>query len=234
MPEEDEIPADSPQEEKRPAAPMLDVHPVHEKIHSWRDFLLHLLTITIGLFIALSLEGLVEWHHHRQLVHEAEMSLHAEIRSNAAGLSGAVADIEKQHQKLAADVTTLKQLINTGKLPKDSNLEITFNVRGFENLSWKTAQSTNALSYMSYETAKQYAQIYELQDQFEIAEHQAARDAIVSLGPFMNMGKEEGPSRAEAPAMKEHIEILQAQLLLLNSLVTKLDEQYKKFLAAKH
>ena len=71
-----------------------------------------------------------------------------------------------------------------------------------------------------------------MQDQLETAEQQAARDAIVSLAPFVNMGKEEEPSRVEALAMKEHIEILQAQLLLLNSLVTKLDQEYKKFLAA--
>jgi hypothetical protein len=40
--------------------PMLDVHPPHEPAHSWRDILIHLATITIGLFIALSLEGRVE------------------------------------------------------------------------------------------------------------------------------------------------------------------------------
>ena len=212
---------------------MLDVHPVHKSVHGWRDFLLHLLTITIGLFIALSLEGLLEWHHHRNLVHEAVASLHEEIRSNAAGLGGAVTDIKQQREKLAGDVKVLKQLIHTGKLPKNSNLEITFNIRGFENLSWRTAQSTNALSYMPYETAKQYAEIYDLQEQLEVAEREAARDAIISLAPFLNMGKGDGPSRAEAPAMKEHIEILQAQLILLDSLVTKLDGEYKKFLAAE-
>ena len=47
---------------------MLDVHPPHEKVHGFKDFLLHILTITIGLLIALSLEGCVEWRHHRHLV----------------------------------------------------------------------------------------------------------------------------------------------------------------------
>ena len=46
---------------------MLDVHPPHEKVHGFKDFLLHILTITIGLLIALSLEGCVEWRHHRHL-----------------------------------------------------------------------------------------------------------------------------------------------------------------------
>ena len=62
---------------------MLDVHPPHEKVHGFKDFLLHILTITIGLLIALSLEGCVEWRHHRHLVAEARESLHEEIKANA-------------------------------------------------------------------------------------------------------------------------------------------------------
>ncbi len=48
--------------------------------------LLDLATITIGLLIALGLEGCVEWQHHRHLVHEAEASLRAEIKSNESTL----------------------------------------------------------------------------------------------------------------------------------------------------
>ena len=51
---------------------MLEVHPPSEPVHGWRDFLIHLATITIGLLIALSLEGCVEFWHHRSLVHEME------------------------------------------------------------------------------------------------------------------------------------------------------------------
>jgi hypothetical protein len=42
---------------------VLDVHPPHEPVHGWRDFFVHPATITIGLLIALSLEGCVEWRH---------------------------------------------------------------------------------------------------------------------------------------------------------------------------
>jgi hypothetical protein len=38
----------------------VEVSPPHQPIHSWKDFLLHLLTITIGLFIALTLDRLPE------------------------------------------------------------------------------------------------------------------------------------------------------------------------------
>ena len=50
---------------------MLDVHPPHEKMHGFKDFLLHLLTITIGLLIALGLEGCVE--HWKQTRAEQKM-----------------------------------------------------------------------------------------------------------------------------------------------------------------
>ena len=65
---------------------MLDVHAPHESVHGWRDFFVHLATITIGLLIALGLEGCVEWMHHRNLVKEVEVSLHDEIRNNSEGL----------------------------------------------------------------------------------------------------------------------------------------------------
>jgi hypothetical protein len=46
--------------ESERTTPMLDVHAPHEPIRGWKDFLLHLFTIMVGLLIALGLEGLVE------------------------------------------------------------------------------------------------------------------------------------------------------------------------------
>jgi hypothetical protein len=34
------------------SAPMLDVHPPHESIHTWRSFFIHIATIVVGLLIA--------------------------------------------------------------------------------------------------------------------------------------------------------------------------------------
>ena len=201
-------------------------------MHGWRDFLLHLLTITIGLLIALSLEGCVEWQHHRHLVHEAEASLHAEIKSNADGLHAVAADIKKQQNTLNHDIVVLKAIIKDGKAPPDDHMEIAFHIAGFDNVSWKTAQSTGSLSFMPYAEAEEYASIYDLQDQLDMAQKQAARDAILSLGPFVNMPKGEKPNPAEAASVMEHIEVLQGQLLLVDSLVKGLDGEYKKFLAS--
>jgi hypothetical protein len=60
----------------------MEVHPVHHAPRTWRDFFLHLLTITIGLFIALTLQAGVESIHHRHLVSEARENLRREIQIN--------------------------------------------------------------------------------------------------------------------------------------------------------
>lgn len=209
---------------------MLDVHPPHEAVHGWRDFLLHLVTITIGLLIALSLEGCVEWQHHRHLVREAEESLRAEIKENAAGLAGTSAEIKKQQGELAHDVEVLTSVIKTGKMPKDDHMDIGFHVRGFANVSWRTAQSTGAMAYMPYATAQEYSSIYNQQDELDLEQRQTLRDATLSLAPFVGTDKDFVPTTEQAKVIVDRIQILQGQLFVLSSFVDGLDEQYKSFL----
>ena len=212
---------------------MLDVHPPHEAVHGWRDFFIHLATITIGLLIALGMEGCVEWMHHRNLVKEVEVSLHDEIRHNSEGLVKTQEDVRKQQEVLAKDVAVLKEIIRTHKEPEKGSLEINFHISGFNNVSWQTAQTTGALAYMPYARAQEYSDIYSTQSEIDVAQHQAARDAIISLAPFLNMSDSDPvPTAEEATQMKQHIEVLQGQLMLLNAMVTSLDAEYKKFLAA--
>lgn len=215
------------------AVPVIDVHPPHEPLHGWRDFFVHLFTITIGLLIALSLEGLVEWQHHRHLVHEAEASLRTEIQGNAKSLPDAIAGLHKYQDQLKHDVTVLKYVMKNHKMPEHDHMEIGFNITSFDDVSWKTAQATTALSYMPYKQAQEYADIYITQSELFVSEQQAARDAIVSLGPFLNTAEgDPDPTAEQAEAMKEKIETLQGQLLLVDSLMKSLDGEYKKFLTA--
>jgi hypothetical protein len=214
---------------------MLDVHPPHHPILTWQEFLVHLGTITIGLLIALSLEGWAEWMHHRHLVHEAEASLSGEIDRNAHSLGGVVDDLHKNQADLKHDVAVLDQVVDTGKMPEHEHMNISFHIHGFDNLGWKTAQATGAASYMSYEQAQQYADIYATQDELAEAEKQAARDAILSLAPFMDADAHRpDPTREEAKAMREKIQTLLGQLLLVDSLMTSLDKSYQKYQAAHH
>jgi hypothetical protein len=62
--------------------PMLDVHMPHGGLHTWKDFWIHLGTITLGLLIAISLEQTVEALHHSQQRHQLEEDLRAEAENN--------------------------------------------------------------------------------------------------------------------------------------------------------
>jgi hypothetical protein len=63
---------------------MLDVHPPHESIQTWKAFFVHIATIVIGLLIAVALEQTVEFFHHRHLVAETREALHEEMQKNIA------------------------------------------------------------------------------------------------------------------------------------------------------
>ena len=61
---------------------MLDVHVPHKSEHTWTDFIIHIATITVGLFIAVGLEQTVEHFHHLHQRHQLEEDLRDELRTN--------------------------------------------------------------------------------------------------------------------------------------------------------
>lgn len=212
---------------------MLDVHSPTEPVHGWRDFFIHLVTITIGLGIALSLEGCVEWRHHRSLVHEAETSLQIEIAANAREVQKALDNVREEQKVLTQDVVMLRKIIANPKTPNQETPVIKFTLPSFDEVSWETAKSTGALSYMPYEQAHAYSELYNQQNDVSVAEQQATRDAVLCVAPFVNLEQVAPKLSAEdAPSVKQRIEILQAQLYVVESQTRDLDEKYKKFLAA--
>lgn len=62
--------------------PILEPHAPHETIRSWRSFIVHIATITIGLLIAIALEQCVEYLHHVHQRHQLQHDLLEEARRN--------------------------------------------------------------------------------------------------------------------------------------------------------
>jgi hypothetical protein len=212
---------------------VLDVHAPHEPIHGWRDFFIHLATITIGLLIALSLERVVEWQHHRHLAHQAKVSLGNEIRGNAKEVPVALEDVRNLHAMLKQDIAVLNRIIADPKKPNRENITFKYKIRWFNDTGWRTAQSTTALLYFPYDEALQYSDMYDQQAYIDTAEQQAIRDAVIAVGPLQNLKPgDPNPGGEEAARIKEHVEILQGQLNHIQSLIEELDSEYKKFLAA--
>ncbi|MEO6807066.1 MAG: hypothetical protein ABI286_12155 [Edaphobacter sp.] len=72
----------APSKESKEPSPMIDIHPPEHTPHSWRDFFIHIITIVIGLLIAIGLEQTVEAIHHRHQRHQLQEDLHNEAEQN--------------------------------------------------------------------------------------------------------------------------------------------------------
>src|ERR1700679_1618802 len=117
---------------------MLDVHPPHEKMHGFKDFLLHLLTITIGLLIALGLEGYAEHWKQKELKKDADTKLRQEIRDNAQE----IALVHKATASEQANLRTIIEFMSARKKnqPYDARqIRLDFTAGDLNSASWKTA-----------------------------------------------------------------------------------------------
>lgn len=137
----------------------MDVHPPHLPIHTWKDFLLHLLTITIGLFIALTLEASIESIHHRHLVREAHRSLRQEIEANHVRYANNLQWLRDNRLQLRRDMEQLRQL-RDGKVPDHPNLSWIWDWKSYNESAWDTARESGAVPYMTTDWISLYSSVY--------------------------------------------------------------------------
>lgn len=208
---------------------MLDVHFPHGKLHGLRDFLLHLFTITVGLLIALGLEGCVERLHHRHLVHEAETGMQREIAGNAKGMPALRQQVSSERKELEANLAVL-QAIKDAPAARHDKFSVTFRMQSFDDVTWKTAQTTGAFALMPYADANSYSTIYSTQAEVDREQREIVTD-LMRVGSFVITEKpDEQPTAAQIEVMKQQIGMVQFRLLLLSSFLDNLERQYADFL----
>jgi hypothetical protein len=162
---------------------MLDVHPPGHTIYGMRDFFLHLLTITIGLLIALGLEASVEALHHRHQRIEAEATIRRELEENRRKVDAAGHGIESELKGMIVILNYLEAR-QQGKPGDLTGATLSFSEGPLQDAAWRTAASTGVLSYMDYSTAEKYAKAYKEQDLYETMQQQALDDYL-QLGSFI-------------------------------------------------
>jgi len=164
----------------------MDIHAPEHPIHTWRDFFVHLFTITVGLFIALMLEAGVEWLHHRHIVTEARENIRTELEQNHRAMDGNIRDLGRNLQTMKDNIRTINVL---RKGSKSNNLSLAYSMQ-FSNPSeaaWNTARDTGALAYMPYSEVQSYADLYATQSDTnrqatEIAHHEFTLLAPTEMG----------------------------------------------------
>jgi hypothetical protein len=182
----------------------MDIHAPTSPVESLKDFFKHLSIVTVGILIALSLEGLLEWRRHRELAEEARANVMSEIRANEKDLQlflDAVPEIRK-NQMAALDA--VQGVLGRGKsgapVPPFS-----FRLAELSNTSWTTSQTIGALAFMPYAEVKKFAGVYQLQDEY-LRLQVRTEDAVVTAISLLSVNTNPGSlSKPELDAERDRI-----------------------------
>lgn len=161
----------------------MEIHAPEKPVHSFKDFLVHISIVTIGILIALALEGLREHFHNQHLVRETRESFHVEMEENRDNAAHECkADVVARDQ-LKAVVDSLPASL--AQHPQDvTRTLLAVRVPNYflTATAWQAALSTGALAHMSTTEAGAYAgaaegiRIYTEEQQIALPAQAAAAD----------------------------------------------------------
>ena len=157
---------------------MLDVHAPEHRISGTRDFLTHILTITVGLLIALALENAAEALHHHHQRAEAESNIRQELERNRDGLKQAAPMVVAERANLVKLIAALEGVISGQKDAMAQTASLEFDEEPIPDAAWVTASSTGALSYMDYGEVERFSGAYKEQSLLQTAEEKALDDYL--------------------------------------------------------
>jgi hypothetical protein len=209
----------------------MDVNPPLQPVHSWRDFLVHLVTITIGLFIALTLEASIESIHHRHLVRDAHSNLRQEIAANHALYARNLREMQQNRDRLMRDLDQLRQL-RDGKVPEHPDLSWRWAWDSYNEAAWNTARDSGAVPYMNTDWISLYSSLYAQQQYINATAHSILAEETRAAAALEVAGT---PSRLTA-AQIEALLIKSAEIDLsfasLETTMKALDDWYAEALKA--
>jgi hypothetical protein len=142
----------------------MEIHHPDGPIQSKKAVVLHMLTVVLGILIALGLAAVVQWAHHRALVREARARIAAEIKENKATIDKASATIPRTEDELKAIIAAMQQLEDGRDF--DGNLRFGFTNYALNSTAWKAAAASGAVTYMEYDELARYTDVYDLQQDF--------------------------------------------------------------------
>jgi len=131
---------------------MLDVHPPHHAAQSWRDFLVHIATIVIGLLIAIGLEQTVEAIHQRREARETRDALQKEYRENRRKISEETILWKTGTAALQSNLLVLRYLQQHPDTPQETlpgTLYWSISNMMFDRAAWNSAQQTGNIKLVA-------------------------------------------------------------------------------------
>ena len=127
-------------------------------MHSFKDFLIHIAIVTLGILIAFGLEGLRETIHTRHLLRETRESMHEEMTGDLERINLECGRVNRYNAALKSLGGAMPALAQRSPLEFGARLRDVQNPGYFLTANaWDTALSTGVLAHMPTAEVAAYA-----------------------------------------------------------------------------
>ncbi len=219
----------------------MEVHAPNKPILSWKEAVVHLCIVTVGILIALSLDGILESVRHRALVREARATLTAEVQSNRTELEHLIGELGVMQQHLEHGITVLDAVSADRQRAGEaaalfgsdtSSVIYSYDLVELNSASRTTAEMTGAFGLMSYAEVQKFTAAYHRQELYDRVQDQAFNSAMAafSLGHALNFQR---ASVAELEDVKSHLRLALGSLIIERDVAAALSKAYAKALPPK-
>lgn len=208
----------------------MEVHAPEHPIHTWRDFFIHIATITIGLLIALALEQTVEAIHHRHIVLVTRENIRREMERNEKNTQENLAKLSHEAQVMTANVEKARLLRDNPKAMGSGEMSFAFSFSSLDQAAWLSARDSGALAYMPSEEVQRYADVYSQQQLLTDAAIETSTQQIEAAGPLVAVAQPSDLSHEEAERLLQESARVLLRITALRQFVQQLDDQYKQTL----
>jgi hypothetical protein len=193
------------------------------------DYAFQFITVTVGMFIALFINGLVEWNRNRELVAEARVMIAREIADNNKDLDATVSSFPRDQAALLNAIKFADEMLSAHKTAITS-LELHYNLADLSDTSWRTAERTGALSQMDYGEVQRYSKLYDFQELFLVRQREAV--ALLANASSLISGNfdPDKPNPKDLEIFRQRVMELRAALNIQEGFAKKLAENYAEAL----
>jgi hypothetical protein len=193
-------------------------------------FLFEIVTITVGILIALWIDEVRERRRDEALVRTAREQLTREVADNLRDVEGTGTSRQAHGKALAQALQIIEDLRDRGTTSAGPT-GIGLGSPSFPRSAWDTAGRTGALALMEYSDVKRFSEIYDLQDLVDRAQERYVVRLTQDSPQFMTVVARRGtgtpPDRAELDAARVQALALAGSFRFYQELLTQLVRQYK-------
>jgi len=179
------------------------------------------------LFIALMLEGLVEWMHHRHLVAEARENIRVEITTNAKQADRDLVSLKQTEDLLMKNLVQLAEIQSAHRFGEHRALKYALEWERFSDSAWSSARDTGALSFMPYKQVQDMADVYGKQNLINTTAGRVFEELPKSLAPIFIAKDPSQTSQANLDRIQTRTADVLTSVRVLEEVVTQLQKQYQ-------